>query len=103
MTQPSPPSSLEQEEQSSSNPRGSRSSRVSRSLSAMGFFQQSEDSSESTLSSSGRRDSASKDQLDPAAYGESTELPARDRSTFWIGENQESRPPGAQRSTRSGS
>ena len=75
MTQPSPPSSLEQEEQSSSNPRGSRSSRVSRSLSAMGFFQQSEDSSESTLSSSGRRDSASKDTLDPAAYGESTEIP----------------------------
>lgn len=75
MTQPSPPSSLEQEEQSSTIPRGSRSSRVSRSLSAMGFFQQSEDSSESTLSSSGRRDSASKDQLDPAAYGESTEIP----------------------------
>ncbi|GAA5976460.1 hypothetical protein JCM10908_005507 [Rhodotorula pacifica] len=69
MTQPSPPSSFEQEEQSASNPRGSRSSRVSRSLSAMGFFQQSEDSSESTLSSSGRRDSASRDQLDPAAYG----------------------------------
>lgn len=69
MTQPSPTSSLEQEEHAASGPRASRSSRVSRSLSAMGFFQQNEDSSESTLSSAGRRDSASRDTLDPAAYG----------------------------------
>ncbi|KAK4331397.1 Beta-glucan synthesis-associated protein KRE6 [Rhodotorula toruloides] len=64
MEQSPTPSSYEHD--ASGQPRRPRS-RLSQSISNMGLFQS--DSSESTLSSSGKRDSFSRDNLDPASYG----------------------------------
>lgn len=62
---PSPTPSQYDHEDAQGIPRRPRS-RLSQQISAM--FESS-DSSQSTLSSGGKRDSLSRDQLDPAAYG----------------------------------